>query len=315
MKVVSTDGLTKLIQLIKGSFISNSDTVNVSTVTLANVATTGEYSDIANTPTLANVATTGKYSDLLNTPTIPTVDQAYNASSTNAQSGVAVKSAIDTAISSVYKPSGTSSFANLPTPSSNNEGYVYNVNDSFTTDSRFIEGSGKIYPEGTNLVIVQNNPTYYAWYSSVSRYDSKYYTLSETPVVNDIVYDNNGNPQTNFYITSVTPTAIVLNKAGTYNRSSTNDITGDYAFDVLSGFVDLSGYVTSNSIANVATTGDYADLTNTPTIPVVTNMQTTTNMVDVITNASTNTTYPTASAVYNIVGDIESILHQLNSGS
>lgn len=49
---------------------------------------------ILNKPTLATVATTGAYSDLSGTPTIPTVDQAYNASSTNAQSGVAVAQAI-----------------------------------------------------------------------------------------------------------------------------------------------------------------------------------------------------------------------------
>jgi hypothetical protein len=43
---------------------------------------------------LATVATTGAYSDLSGTPTIPTVDQTYNASSANAQSGVAVAGAI-----------------------------------------------------------------------------------------------------------------------------------------------------------------------------------------------------------------------------
>jgi len=49
---------------------------------------------IQNKPNLATVATSGSYNDLSNTPTIPTVDQTYNASSTNAQSGVAVASAI-----------------------------------------------------------------------------------------------------------------------------------------------------------------------------------------------------------------------------
>lgn len=43
---------------------------------------------------LATVATTGAYSDLSGTPTIPVVDQTYDASSANAQSGVAVASAI-----------------------------------------------------------------------------------------------------------------------------------------------------------------------------------------------------------------------------
>jgi len=39
MKVLSTDGLTKLIQLIKGAFISVDDMVNTNSVTLATVAT------------------------------------------------------------------------------------------------------------------------------------------------------------------------------------------------------------------------------------------------------------------------------------
>ena len=39
MKVLSTDGLTKLIQLIKNSFISVDDTVTTSTATLPTIAT------------------------------------------------------------------------------------------------------------------------------------------------------------------------------------------------------------------------------------------------------------------------------------
>ena len=73
MKVVSNEALTKLIQLIKSSFISNTDTETVNTVTLATVATTGAYSDLSGTPT---------------------VDQTYDGTSANAQSGVAVASAI-----------------------------------------------------------------------------------------------------------------------------------------------------------------------------------------------------------------------------
>ena len=87
---------------------------------LAAVATSGDYADLSNKPTippaqvqsnwnesdtsskayiqnkpsLAAVATSGNYSDLNGTPTIPTVDQTYDASSTNAQSGVAVASAL-----------------------------------------------------------------------------------------------------------------------------------------------------------------------------------------------------------------------------
>lgn len=42
---------------------------------------------------LATVATSGSYNDLINKPTIPTVDQTYDATSANAQSGVAINGA------------------------------------------------------------------------------------------------------------------------------------------------------------------------------------------------------------------------------
>lgn len=73
MKVVSNEALTKLIQLVKSSFIKVDDIVQTQEVTLADVATSGDYDDLINKPT---------------------VDQTYSASSTNAQSGVAVANAI-----------------------------------------------------------------------------------------------------------------------------------------------------------------------------------------------------------------------------
>lgn len=54
---------------------------------------------IKHKPSLATVATSGDYNDLTNKPTIPssvTVDQTYNSSSTNAQSGTAVAGALAT---------------------------------------------------------------------------------------------------------------------------------------------------------------------------------------------------------------------------
>lgn len=54
MKALTTAGLTKLIQLIKSSFISNTDTVTTNTVTLATVATSGSYNDLSNQPTIGN---------------------------------------------------------------------------------------------------------------------------------------------------------------------------------------------------------------------------------------------------------------------
>ena len=61
MKVLSTTGLTKLIELIKSGFISvddtetttEIDTVTTSEVTLATVATSGSYNDLLNKPDLS----------------------------------------------------------------------------------------------------------------------------------------------------------------------------------------------------------------------------------------------------------------------
>lgn len=145
-----------------------------------------------------------------NTADIPIVDQTYSRTSTNAQSGVAVASAISTAIASVYKPAGSSAFANLPPLSASFEGYVFNITDDFTTTADFVEGAGKIYPAGTNIVCISTR---------------------------------NG-----------------------------------YKWDVLSGIVDLSGY------------------------------QTTSNLVTSISSSSTDSQYPSAKCVYDIVGNIDTAL-------
>lgn len=63
---------------------------------------------------------------------------------------------IAAAVSSVYKPMGSRAFANLPALSAASVGDVYNVSDDFTTTSDFIEGAGKSFAAGTNVVVVDN---------------------------------------------------------------------------------------------------------------------------------------------------------------
>lgn len=55
---------------------------------------------------------------------------------------------------------GSVAFASIPTTGMSN-GDMYNITDDFTTDSRFVEGSGVFCPAGTNI----------AWESSVSKWD------------------------------------------------------------------------------------------------------------------------------------------------
>ena len=52
------------------------------------------------------------------------------------------------------------SFDQLPVPSENNSGVIYNVIDGFISDDRFLDGAGKHYPEGSNVIIVFNNGTF-----------------------------------------------------------------------------------------------------------------------------------------------------------
>ena len=93
----------------------------------ANVAFTGEYSDLLNTPTIPEAQVQSDWNAssgmgvILNKPTIPTVDQTYNALSTNAQSGIAVAEAINSRIQIV----NSAEYANI-TPVAN---VIYFVTD------------------------------------------------------------------------------------------------------------------------------------------------------------------------------------------
>lgn len=54
-------------------------------------------------------------------------------------------------------PRGSSTFANLPTTlTAAMLGYAYNVSEDFTTTALFVEGAGKKYSAGTNVVVIDN---------------------------------------------------------------------------------------------------------------------------------------------------------------
>ena len=54
----------------------------------------------------------------------------------------------------------TTDFANLPVPSETNLSVIYNITDQFTSDERFLDGAGKTYPAGTDVICVMNNNEY-----------------------------------------------------------------------------------------------------------------------------------------------------------
>ena len=59
MKVLTTTGLTKLIELSKDTFLDKTDTINVTDV-LADVAISGSYNDLSNKPTINDLTTTAQ---------------------------------------------------------------------------------------------------------------------------------------------------------------------------------------------------------------------------------------------------------------
>lgn len=104
---------------------------------------------------------------------------------TETYSQTEVNDKIAAAVSSVYKPAGSSDFDALPTPAAGILGNVYNVNDAFTTDDKFVEGTGKKYPAGTNVVVVKVGDAYkYDVLSGVTDL-TNYYTKEQTDAAID----------------------------------------------------------------------------------------------------------------------------------
>lgn len=165
-------GTTELVSKIKswanGAFTTLSAVKALGYQTAANVKSTVEsygYTTLTAVKNLgyqtaANVKTTVEgygYQTAANVTTIVegkgyATTTSMNTAITNAKSDM--QSAIDSAVSSAYKVKGTCTFANLPALSSAKIGDVWNVSDAFSTTSDFVEGTGKSYPAGSNVVRV-----------------------------------------------------------------------------------------------------------------------------------------------------------------
>ena len=67
-----------------------------------------------------------------------------------------VNTLISQAVSTVYTPKGSlTDISTIDTVSTTGKvGDVYNISSAFVTTASFVEGAGKSYPEGTNIVLV-----------------------------------------------------------------------------------------------------------------------------------------------------------------
>lgn len=105
--------------------------------------------------------TSGEVASAISTATAGMATQTW-VEGQDYQTASEVSSAISAAVSGVYTPKGSLAFSELPTPSADTLGSVYNVTDAFTTTASFVEGAGVSYPAGTNVVVVSSGEGY-AW--------------------------------------------------------------------------------------------------------------------------------------------------------
>lgn len=137
--------------------------------------------------------------------------EADAANNSKATTPSAVVHYVSTQIGSAFRYAGSVAFENLPsTPSAADANSIYNITDSFTTTSAFIEGAGKTYPAGTNVIVATIESTYkydvMSGFLDLSPYaTSSWVTANFAPatITSQIVYDSDLIAITDSEITAI----------------------------------------------------------------------------------------------------------------
>lgn len=177
---VYTQGITNK-SIVQKQYVDNSVANKLDKVTSA--GTTRVY-------TINTDGTQGTLSYENNEATAYTVAQRTSAGNiivaaptidTHATTKKYVDDSIATQVSSVYKAKGSiADISALPTPDKDHEGFVYNIKSEFTTTDLFVEGAGKTYPAGTNVVIVNTIGTEYKYDVLAGMVDLSNYVTNDT---------------------------------------------------------------------------------------------------------------------------------------
>lgn len=202
---------------------------------------------------------------------------------------VYVEKQIDKVISGVYVPGGSVLFKDLPSLTENHYGKVYDIKDAFTTTNDFMEGSGKKYGPGTNVVIIKddnNNLKYDCLaglvdttdiYNQIDTKQSK--TLSKTIMDSSLVEGALENIELDLGTISQSISAIglsmqsmntAINGKLDSDGKAADSAKADFATKAVKDGLDntiANTYLKKSEAATVATSGSYADLSNKPTIP------------------------------------------------
>lgn len=274
------DGMVDTVEITGGNLVItwNTDAGKQSTsIPLTDIFNPNNYYDKTDTDTLlaakansadlAAVATSGDYDDLTNKPTIPTVPTNVSAFTNDA--GYTTNEGTITGITMNGVSKGTSGNVDLGT---------------VITEHQSLEG----YAQTADLAAVATSGSYTDLTDKPNLFSGDYNDLTNKPTIPAAQINSDWNESdttSKAYIqnkptipTVPTNVSAFTNDAGyTANTGTITGITMNGTSKGTSGVVDLGtvitehqsleGYVQSTDLATVATTGDYADLTNKPVIP------------------------------------------------
>ncbi len=118
-----------------------------------------------------------------------------------------LRESVDNKLTSVYKAKGSLPFASLTASLlvKANEGNVYNITDAFTTTANFVEGAGKKYTAGTNVVIIETTTAVFTASSDNTVNAGKTYYVSQNGGYSVVTPAGNENPATAGWFEMTTP--------------------------------------------------------------------------------------------------------------
>lgn len=297
---------------------------------LAAVATSGSYNDLTNKPTIPAAQVQSDWDEADNTkpayiknkPTIPpgvTVDQVYDATSANAQSGVAMAGAL-APVEEVIPAAATSSnqladkaFVNSSV-ATNTANYISDNGEPFTSLAALEAYSGPLTNNDYAFVVgtdAAGNTTYtrYKYNASTDTWAEEYVlnNSSFTATQWDAINSGITSGDVALIATAVQPGAL----AAVATSGQYSDLTGTPTIPAAPGTLDttattaqatsaseaLSGSVVLHKISK---TGKYSDLSGKPTVPVIS--------TDIATDKASDTKTASPKAVADYVGDpVESV--------
>lgn len=240
----------------------------------------------------------GSYNDLTDKPTIPTVG---NATLTIQKNGTNVQTFTANAT--------TNKTANITVPTKTSD---------LTNDSDFVEDASYVHTDNNYTTAEKNKLAGIAagaevnvqanWTQTTTTADDY---IKNKPTLATVATSGSYNDLSNKpTIPTVNNATLTIQKNGstvnTFTANASSNVTANITVPTqTSELTNNSGFLTSS-------TGVTSVNGNTG---AVTGLQTTSNLVTSVSSSSTNSQYPSAKLFYDTVGDVESVLQTLNSGS